>query len=71
MRNKLIDGYGAYLEPGFKGSNGNWRLVGSESPREDCGILETLDTFRSDKGEFKTMTRKQVDELFELGKIKL
>lgn len=70
MRNKLIDGYGAYLHTTFTGENGTWTLVATETDCND-GVMQTLDTFKSDKGEYKTMTRNEVDRLFELGKIKL
>lgn len=70
MRNKLIDQHGAYKENGFTGVNGAWVIIQSESTSDARGsVMQTLDTFKSEKGEYKTMKRSQVDELFELGKI--
>lgn len=72
MRNKLIDQYGAYKEMGFTGTQGYWKLIGSESIDEGkSSVMSTLDTFKSDRGEFKTMARSEVDKLFEEGKITL
>lgn len=70
MRNRLIDELGSYREMSFTGTNGKWSLIKSESVSEERGtVMLTLDTFKSEKGELKTMKRIEVDRLFEEGKI--
>lgn len=70
MRNKLIDDYGSYRQTSFIGTNGKWNLIGSESAGDEKGsVMLTLDTFKSEKGELKTMKRADIDKLFEEGKI--
>lgn len=72
MRNKLIDQYGAYKVTSFIGSIGKWTLIGSEVlENESEAVMNTLDTFKSDKGEYKSLKRSEVDKLFEAGKIKI
>ncbi len=51
----------------FKGKSGIWKLVGVEA---GTTIENTLDTFKSDKGEYKTFRRDYVMEQAELGNIK-
>lgn len=71
MRNNLIDERGAYKKTSFTGSNGTWNLISSESSGDQKGsVMNTIDTFKSDKGDIKSLSRKEVDALYESGKIK-
>lgn len=67
---ELITPQGEYLSITFKGSNGSWLLVGSESTSDKKNtILDTLDTFTDGKGNHLTVKRSQIRSMFQDKKI--
>lgn len=68
MRDKnLFDRDKSYNFTSFESKNGIWKLVGVEAGNT---MENTLDTFKSNKGEYKTFKREYVMEQAELGNIK-
>lgn len=67
---ELITRQGEYLSTTFKGANGSWLLVGSESTSDKKNtILDTLDTFTDGKGNHLTVKRSQIRSMFQDKKI--
>lgn len=77
---ELFDKFGAYNYRSFKGENGTWTIVGSESqgeyqfedrfkPWEETSIALTIDQFRSEKGLYTFYTRGRILEFFEAKQI--
>lgn len=76
----LITNQGEYIHTTFTGSNGTWRLIGSESvgesvygdarkPWQQTSLGDTLDTFTNGNGQYNTIARRKVAELFRDKKI--
>lgn len=67
---ELITHQGEYLSTTFKGANGSWLLVGSDSTSDKKNtVLETLDTFTDGKGNHLTVKRSQIRSMFQDKKI--
>lgn len=64
---RLFDINKSYEFTTFEGKNGIWKLVGVEA---GSTMENTLDTFKSNKGEYKTFKREYVMEQADLGNIK-
>lgn len=71
MDNQLITPQGEYLHTQFTGSNGTWRLIGSETNPASPKAMDTIDTFTNGAGQYTTTTRRKVAELYEAKKISL
>ena len=83
MANSIIDNTGCYLTNQFKGENGTWILIGSESSGDtgyasksrkwtENSIASTKDEFKNvDTGELMTTTRIKVYRKAEEGSIHL
>lgn len=65
----LITPQGEYIQTTFTGSNGTWRLIGSESSAENSKPMDTVDTFTNGKGQYNTLARRKVADLFKQQKI--
>lgn len=81
---KLIDVNGAYLHTEFKKDGIKWILIGTEAVKHDVNtfrltreqfrehvLVTTQDTFKSEKGEYKTCMRYTIDIQFNQGIIKV
>lgn len=81
-RFKILSNDGSYLQPSFISKNIKWFLIGTESVQTETprfGVIDfekyknmlqsTYDTFKSEKGEYKTVLRWQIKELIESNKI--
>lgn len=81
-RFKILSNDGSYLHPSFISKNIKWFLIGTESIQTEMkrfGVSDyekyknmlqsTYDTFKSEKGEYKTVLRWQIKELIESNKI--
>lgn len=55
---------GSYNYTSFKGKNGTWGLIGVRSEGRNI-----IDTFKSDKGEYKEINRTQIPILEANGDI--
>lgn len=76
----LFDKNGSYQYARFKGKNGVWILIGTESTEEtdftqrsmaweDTCVGSCLDTFKGEGGTYQTKERYQIKELYDSGKI--
>lgn len=65
----LISPQGEYIHTSFTGSNGTWKLIGTESPSDNSKPMDVLDTFSNGKGKLNTITRRKVVELYTSKKI--
>jgi hypothetical protein len=57
---------GSYMTNKIFFDNKEWTLIGSKA---NGAVLSTLDSFKSDKGEYITLKRERVLNGFKLGKI--
>ena len=57
---------GDYNYRSFIGASGTWTLIETEAKKS---VKSSLDSFKSDKGEYKTYKREQVMDQFKLGNI--
>lgn len=55
---------GSYNHTAFKGKNGTWRLIGVRSEGRNI-----IDIFKSDRGEYKEIDRRQIPILEANGDI--
>lgn len=69
-KNKILKSTGEYLSSEFKGENGNWVLIGSESTGPNDKPITCIDTFKNNStGKIQSMIRKKVYDLAEANKI--
>lgn len=59
-RLKLISVDGSYLRNSFISKGVKWTIQSSES---NGNLMDTYDTFKSEKGTFQTVMRKQLKKL--------
>lgn len=59
-RLKLISVDGSYLRNSFISKGLKWTICGTESNGD---ILDSYDTFKSEKGQYQTVMRKQINSL--------
>lgn len=59
-RIKLISVDGSYLRNSFISKGLKWTICGTESNGD---LMDSYDTFKSEKGTFQTVMRKQIKKL--------